>query len=485
MAESFTNYFFWVLKAKSRLLLKILFVGILAVTFAVRMLPLPYKAQVQMVTHLSEKNSGLFSLDRNTFIASQEVLLKSQGLYEAVQRKAESDLAGLLDSKTSKSFNPQFFLQSLLFGKKYAEAQGIWNSSAYEQFKNRISIAQKESNGLFTIEYTDPDPVAALRITQYIVDSLVELNTAIEADDLKKSQSETSSLEVKKSRLYPLQKPALAEGWLSSGKSKFLFALLALLAFSIPLVASGYYFKRGALFSTKQMKDFTEPAFIGQLPVLPSNALPDFCSSEPTVLAAALACARRVTSGGTVITLANATNQKSTESYTLALASGLKNLNYSVLVVDCSFLKGFEHSVSSLWSSQKFDEIDFLSTLPEGTHSPSVRFTKMVSEMQHDLPYIEELKETFFAQIESLRSRFDFILLEGPVLSTSEGTLLAECADGIVVCCAEGNVSKAELLQTVALIQPHTQGVLMSLMTNSRMIETPSSPSSTKELKAA
>ncbi len=200
MVKKITAFVVGVARSQYKEFFKVLLCSYLLVMVAVRFLSIPHKAEVRMVTNIPSAQAtsnqstgaenftagGPFSLDRQTFLASQEVLLYSFPLYEAVQKKAEADVSEVMSSDKHVSdywFEAKRLFQTVLFGSQYTENLGLWKNPAYTRFVNRLSFTPVPQEGTFIVGYTDSDPLTAMRIAGYVTEALIELNVKLAKEE--------------------------------------------------------------------------------------------------------------------------------------------------------------------------------------------------------------------------------------------------------------------------------------------------------------
>lgn len=200
MAKKISSYVIGVARTQYKGFLKILIYSYLVIFVGIRFLSIPHKAEVRMVTNIPTAEShihknastenftggGPFSLDRQAFLASQEVLLTSLPLFEAVQKKAEADVSQVMSPGKHVSdylFEAKRLFQTVLFGGEYTENLGLWKNPAYTRFVNRVSFTPIPQEGTFIIGYTDSDPITAMRIVGYISEALIDLNVKMAREE--------------------------------------------------------------------------------------------------------------------------------------------------------------------------------------------------------------------------------------------------------------------------------------------------------------
>ncbi len=129
-------------------------------------------------------------MERDTFITSQETLITSQVIYRKVQTALRSDAAPGPDQPVPVSKKFKQWLRPLkvkMFGEEYVVAREKYVDWDYLAFKKRIKFNSELDAGSFTIEFSDPNPERALRITQVLATSLTDLNRSIANEQTRKT----------------------------------------------------------------------------------------------------------------------------------------------------------------------------------------------------------------------------------------------------------------------------------------------------------
>lgn len=294
------------------------------------------------------------------------------------------------------------------------------------------------------------------------------------------------------SRVYALQKPMITEDVFSSGKFQALLFFLCLATALVPMLVAFVHKYRGTVFSKNQLNRRADVRFIGAIPRFPAltkDFLSTFCNTHETLFKTSLECSHALNKssgkGGKVITVTSHTPRSGTSLTAYGIAAGLKRLKKSVLVIDCDVLSATANSsvevkgVTQYFVSGSEDAKNVIDAEALLTNllanpqekTPGIQFVKMYRENTDQGIYIEILKDKFATQIEKLKGHFDYVILDGPALSVTEGMMLIEKADGIILSCPEANITVEEYNQALMVINQHKadSAIVMSLIANAKI----------------
>jgi Mrp family chromosome partitioning ATPase len=299
------------------------------------------------------------------------------------------------------------------------------------------------------------------------------------------------------SRVYPLQKPMIVTGLFNSGKFMTLVLLLVIATLLVPVIAGLFHLFRGTIYSKHQIIKRSDARFVGVFPNVPSldkDALSAFCLSNEPVFRLSLETAhtmQRINStDGKVVALVSASPGNGTSVSTFGLSKGLTRLRHSVLVIDCDYLSNPDPVVTRQSGVTRFfndnpatedsilDMDGLIKKLEQNTNSSSanqkgITFVKMLKGTVEQKVYVEVLKDKFSSQLEKLKKYYDFIILDGPALSITEGLMLIEQAHGILLCCPEGYMSESEFTHALAIVNQHRKpdSQVLTVLSNSKIPE--------------
>lgn len=293
-------------------------------------------------------------------------------------------------------------------------------------------------------------------------------------------------------QIFTIEEPMITDLSVRSTKEKILFQLLAVSILALFSIFASYHLLRGTLFSKDDLRSWVSSnhLYLGAVPfyrdITSRNFLNRFSGDEELVKIArafgSKETSKKTESGVNphLILMGSAAPCAGKSISSAALAVGFNRLGNSVVIVDLDYRAKTSNLTEYLTYShfnQRFSKN--LNYFPKPGQVDQdfqnkiclIRPSK-IEDFQDDQALLY-FKNDLKADLELLRSQFDYIIVDGPPLYFSDAHLIAELCGSVVLCCPEGEATLPEL-QTIS--QQFEQGLshparLWVLITKARLSE--------------
>lgn len=348
-----------------------------------------------------------------------------------------------------------------------AETKGI--KALYEQLKRQGRDYAKELSRF-------PELEAELSNLLFTQEQYAKVHQALTQNYL----SALTRTDIEFSKLVVLQKPMLSARLISSTKLRLLIVLSVLIVLAIAGTIVWLNYLQGTIVSPSQLSRFEHPRFLGVFPHLSRLKFHDAFDrfSKELHIARLGFKISRIIPPGTVIQLVSQVAGAGKSTTAVGLSAVLAGVGKSVLLIDADFrakqrnLKHyFMRRHSKVMAVKDLDTLtlEFEKIRERGLGGKVVvtqTFSRNLSEQQAVQFYENQL----FGQIATLKSHFDFVILDSGPLYLVEALLLSERVDSIVLCCPEGRLNSESLVESLQTIDSHRKEScsVFSIFTNAK-----------------
>lgn len=346
--------------------------------------------------------------------------------------------------------------------------------------KARLNFAEKTFNELAK----DVQKLPGLQ--RQVAAMTMDYNQKMKITELLAEQYINAQMRAKVSfsKLFVLEDASLRTDKVGTSKGKMFGMMMLVLLGLVIVIVTAIDYLRGSIFNKTQITHNKAHMFLGSIEHIADFGKTNLalkCRQNDAIMRMAYQFSKRHGGDGSepgrVVSVVSNLPMAGKSFTTLALGVGLSARGHSVCIIDGDF-RAKSRNVRNYIDNRKqainqpintFASVEELAQQPASIAKPDSLIIVPLVERSTSFEDAQTFLHGKFKEImETLKDRFDYIILDGPPLTFLESLVLVEHATALVVCLPEGAMTKRQFDYTLEVIEPHrrSNARVFTIMTN-------------------